>query len=164
LHECTFLAPRTGLEAHDGRDFSVGKPKRRTRRGEEKVWYAIRRVGNEQSSTEGLLTEKRGKEGGKGNEGDGGGNERPPRKDGVALCHWEARVIRGDVRGKTQRLRSFGPVNGAGPQDDRFFEFRNVVRQAPMREAPHAKMERGTIGQGKADPSPAKTGGIRDDT
>jgi hypothetical protein len=58
LHECTFLAPRAGLEAHDGRDFSVGKVKRRARRGGERVWYAIRRVGNEQSSTEGLLTEK----------------------------------------------------------------------------------------------------------
>ena len=59
-------------------------------------------------------------------------------QDRVSLRHWEARVIRGDVRGKTERLRFLGPVNGAGPQDDRFFVFRDAVRQGPMREASHA--------------------------
>lgn len=58
--ERTFLARLAGfrgLTTGEGIAFSVGKPRRSARWVGEKVWYAIRRVGNEQGSTEGLLTE-----------------------------------------------------------------------------------------------------------
>ena len=58
--ERTFLAQLAGfrgLATGEGIPFSVGKPRRSARWVGKKVWYAIRRVGNGQGSTEGLLTE-----------------------------------------------------------------------------------------------------------
>ena len=74
--ERTFLARLAGfrgLTTGEGIPFSVGKPRGSARWAGEKVWYAIRRVGNGQRSTEGLLTEGSARRG-------SGGREAPLRR------------------------------------------------------------------------------------